>query len=353
MIQENKEPNHLVVSRIGYNPIRDGENYVKNKQKDINEQVTAILSAGNFSSRGTRALAAALGDKTIQPDIRKALFTQHQPPQSLNHHSDKTLVTLLPSRIIAANNKEESKFIGTKSPKSKVLFKEPVVTHMYQYEQVALLYDKEDQTPPYVKLLREARRAVNHKRSTPTKPPIATPLTSSLNSKSHNKDVTVENCSISSTTLEEDNLNRDAPIIDTMNKNSKKRSYDEASSDDLQDILNKNSGQEDGCLFSSPKVAKISPFFHDKEPNDDSAHNQYYSTNRSQKKPVQRELLPSPFTEPSSSETYARKESFSPTKSFDGLEEDKQHLEDKQGYLSWIVDGWNYFALRMNKIMLK
>lgn len=188
----------------------------------LNSNASLMLLTENFGSRGSLMLRAALNDRAKRDN--SMIVTPEKQHQ-------EALCTKIGS---------ETKVL--RSPGCKVLFKDPVVTSHHEYEQTIIQCDSD-----YDDYSETKKSLVMQK----------------IRSK---KIVRVNNAS---NTLETQKATNDSPsTMKIKTKSPRKRPYrvsDRPNAESLDQVSTDNfvdcTSSHENCLFSSPKVAKIAPYY--------------------------------------------------------------------------------------------
>lgn len=185
-------------------------------------------------SRAQRMLQVALSiNNGQQSQDKKQIYHE----QKLLENQERARLALM-QQVDLKNRK--------RSPKNKVLFSEPVVTNHFEYEpDVASRCDSlgEAEYNQATAVLNKMIR-LHRKRQAAIKSSVR--LHKEHVSESHGDEFAASSC-------EDDTKNI-----------RKKRPYEmTVDNDDAETPSSSDSGQDDGGLFSSPKVAKIVPYYHD------------------------------------------------------------------------------------------
>lgn len=234
MLNQDEEPSKQLVKTIIEEQTSHG--FVLKEAKvlqTLNQPKPGPLMIRGFpASRAERILQAALNVKNEQqsPESR-----QNYLRQKFLENQERTRISLL-QQVDLKNRK--------RSPRNKVIFTEPVVTKQFEYEPT-LWQDTEcdavksevSEKAGWIKLEEELEASLQPE------------ITSSTGSSE------LEPRSDEPTNASSETLNKDA---------RKKRPYEMiANHDDSESQSSAESNDDEGGLFSSPKVAKIAPYYHD------------------------------------------------------------------------------------------
>lgn len=329
------------------------------RQHELNNKIAALMSTGTFSSRGSRVLAAALSDKNKQSEPNKTSTLQEQRQQKLDCVAASIRET---AELIRQDSELKNRI---RSPKNKVLFSEPVVTNQYEYEQTVLPHLETDsawsRTVSATQFIQKIRLLRRKNCSRSSLPLHSIPTASNSNAYS----LAIEEPSSNPSQGQNEVKNaRKRPFIATLDCDHESGQQESSS--------NNSSGREDGCLFSSPKIAKITPYFHDEVPatlsNSLSQKQKLARGNfkRSQRKPIQRKSsrsscyrlapeyhdLPEGLSLNPQPDPVQNSNNCSDEAEFNEVFSNALETQPQQNYFSWITNGWNYLSSQVNKFML-
>lgn len=327
---------------------------IKNPQSDADAKLVLLESLG---SRGSAMLKAALSAKNVQ-DCPVSV--------SRNHIS----ISDEQKRMKLIKHAEELKN-RRRSPKNKVLFTEPLVTSHHEYEQTIIVDDEPDRRDSHDQL--DTDQCAENKDKEEYYEEYCMKFSNRLNSL-NDPDKHLEKIMTSSEHKSNSHYR----------KGRKKRSYDVAMKNDgeICDDLISPTTSSDGSLFSSPKVAKIAPYYHnqtdtgrqvvsrqdsaDRNPTTNNNHVNPSETvpYRSHRTKASKLLLPPEprsckpkctwSAEPESKRVVTELLSVKKV-STDHEYEENTPISDsprpQQGYLSWLSNGLNYLSNQMNKLI--
>lgn len=232
MLNQDKEPSKQLVKTVIEEQISHGLVLKEAKVlQTLNQHKPGPLMIRGFpATRAERILQAALNSKNGQqsPESR-----QNYLRQKFLENQERSRIALL--QQVALKNRK-------RSPKNKVIFTEPVVTKQFEYEPT-LFQDTEcdsvrsnlSETAAWLKFKRELEAN------------LQTEITSSTETDE----------------LETRSDKPPNPSSETVNKEVRKKRPYEMIVDHEESQSSVESNDDEGGLFSSPKVAKIAPYYHD------------------------------------------------------------------------------------------
>lgn len=332
------------------------------RRRLLDRERSYFLASGHFSSRAAKMLNAALNE-SIKISSRPQEVKENTPDLSLNSSSSSS------SSSSSDDDQEQDSetFIEQRRQASKshkvVFFSKPLVTDLFYYEPTIvshLVYhngsdedESYDQKQPAI--LMKIRR-MSH---------------GSPHSNKYNKIY-----------RQTDNPREELKILtEKQLTNSSKREHDCDSdhNSELQGIkkLGLSSDDLDDCLFSPPKVAKVSPYFHDEDDDIDEIAVIKESRQMSSlvtSKPIRSQMVQQDIPQICSNEG---QDIDSPCEYYDSSDQPANNCDDETdnleynepnniygcassagqaemnytGYLSWFSDGMRLITSQLNKLI--
>lgn len=367
MLQREKDTRgQLIEPTINHDGNKFPHQSIMSKKSFQSEADTRSFLLENLGSRGSAMLKAALNSKNNQRIYAAPLYrdypsiTEDQKKAKLMKHAEE-----LKNR--------------RRSPKNKVLFTEPLVTSHHEYEQIVLAdneQEKQDIGDQMSEDLTPEESEENHD-SGDTHEEHCTKFSKHLTAP-NNPDKYFEKIIIVGTEHEKKlHLN--------CRRGRKKRSYDVAMKNEAEtcEDINFKFNSNEESLFSSPKIAKIAPYYHshidtgkqvvskqdsvDRNliANDKNSNTLVAASVRSQRTKVSKLILPGEGrvskpkgTRPPEAES---QRTVSELISVEKVSNDDNQIENiiptsdspkpQQSYFSWFSSGLNYLSSHMNKLI--
>jgi len=229
-----------------------------------------------------------------------------------------------------------------RSPGSKVLFSEPVVTEHFEYEPTCLSDEEEaryNDERAAIARLAVARKNNRLKRNIQNHPYRETSDDASLYLAKHAK------------VAKSDNFTTSA-------KGPRKRTrcHSSDSEEEIKALDNATRPGYEESLFSSPKVAKIAPYYHELAPEANGSEGDgHVNSALQQSQRIDSPSPPDPLGQ-HSVETITLESQEHETKHIPKQDPTPEHQEMElsqavsRGYLSWLTYGLNYLSSRVNAV---